>query len=176
MELTIRHAEPQDFEAVRDIYACPNATAGTLQIPFPSVEMWKKRMAEPPTNARALVASADGRLIGHLSLEPMTRPRRAHVAAIGMAVHDEFRRRGVGTTLLAAATELADNWLNLLRLELSVYTDNEPALQLYRRAGFVVEGTHRAYALRNGAYVDAFSMARLHPRPPLLPQTRAGSG
>jgi putative acetyltransferase len=40
---------------------------------------------------------------------------------------------------------------------------------LYRRHGFVVEGTHRAYALRDGAYVDALSMARLHPRPPVLP-------
>ena len=35
-----------------------------------------------------------------------------------------------------------------------------------RRFGFQEEGRHRAYALRDGAYVDVLSMARLHPHPP----------
>jgi putative acetyltransferase len=42
-----------------------------------------------------------------------------------------------------------------------VFTDNAQALALYRRRGFVVEGTHRAYAFRDGCYADAHSMARL---------------
>jgi hypothetical protein len=56
---------------------------------------------------------------------------------------------------------MADRWLGLRRLELTCYVDNTPALALYRRFGFEVEGTHRAYALRDGRYVDAYSMARL---------------
>ena len=64
------------------------------------------------------------------------------------------------------ALDLADNWLNLWRLELTVWADNTAAQQLYRRQGFVVEGTHRAYALRHGQLVDALAMARLHPNPP----------
>ncbi len=47
------------------------------------------------------------------------------------------------------------------RLEQKVFTDNAQALALYRRRGFVVEGTHRAYAFRDGCYADAHSMARL---------------
>ena len=62
----------------------------------------------------------------------------------------------------------ADNWLNILRIELTVYTDNVAALRLYQKFGFVIEGTHRAYALRDGAYVDAHAMARLHPHPPRI--------
>ncbi len=56
---------------------------------------------------------------------------------------------------------IADQWLNVLRLELTVYTDNEPALKLYRSFGFEIEGTLRAFAFRDGKFVDAYTMARL---------------
>ncbi len=92
-----------------------------------------------------------------------SRPRRRHAANLGMAVHDGWHGKGVGTALIRAAIDLADNWLNLHRLELEVYTDNESAVRLYQRHGFVVEGTLKDYAFRNGAYVDAFTMARLRP-------------
>ena len=38
----------------------------------------------------------------------------------------------------------------VLRIELTVYTDNAAAIALYRKFGFEIEGTHRAYALRDG--------------------------
>ena len=60
-----------------------------------------------------------------------------------------------------AAINLADQWLNLTRLELTVFTDNAPAIRLYKRTGFKVEGTLKKYAYRDGQYVDAFAMARL---------------
>jgi putative acetyltransferase len=44
---------------------------------------------------------------------------------------------------------------------LEVYTDNAPALRLYRKFGFEIEGTKRRYALRDGVFVDAHVMARL---------------
>ena len=75
---------------------------------------------------------------------------------------------GPAGLLLGALCEHADRWLGVLRLELSVYTDNAPAIALYRQHGFEIEGTHRAYVLRDGRYVDAFAMARLHPCPPTL--------
>ncbi len=55
----------------------------------------------------------------------------------------------------------AERWLNLSRLELIVFTDNTPAIKLYKRAGFRVEGTLRKFAFRDGEYVDAHTMARL---------------
>jgi putative acetyltransferase len=69
----------------------------------------------------------------------------------------------VGTALLEAALDLADNWLNFTRLELTVYTDNAVALALYRKVGFEIEGTLKSYAFRNGRFIDAFTMARLSP-------------
>jgi putative acetyltransferase len=80
---------------------------------------------------------------------------------VGMAVREEFQGKGVGDALMKALIEIADGWLNVFRLELTVFTDNERAIRLYRKHGFEVEGTHKAYALRDGRYVDTYSMARI---------------
>jgi len=78
-----------------------------------------------------------------------------------MAVRDDWQGKGVGTALMQAAVDLADRWLNLMRLELDVYTDNEPAIRLYKKFGFVIEGTRVAFAFRDGQYVDTHLIARL---------------
>ena len=72
-----------------------------------------------------------------------------------------WQGRGVGTALLAAAIDLADRWLQLHRLELQVYADNAAGIALYTRHGFVEEGRHRDFAFRDGAFVDALSLARI---------------
>jgi putative acetyltransferase len=80
-----------------------------------------------------------------------------------MAVRDDWQGKGVGKALLGAAVDLADNWLNVERIELTVYTDNAAAIALYQRFGFDIEGTFRRYGFREGVYVDAHAMARLRP-------------
>ena len=101
-----------------------------------------------------------GKVIGKLGLTQLD-GRRSHAATIGMAVHDAYAGRGAGTALMAAAVEQADRWLNIKRLELFVYDDNARAIALYERFGFEREGIYRAYAWRDGAYVDSIAMARL---------------
>jgi putative acetyltransferase len=161
MEITVRHAEPEDYRALHHIFSGRRAIAGTLQMPFPQVESWRERLAEPPEGS-SLVACVEGEVVGELSLHTSpTRWRMRHVGSIGMAVRDDWQGRGVGTALMEAALDLADNWLNLTRIELRVYTDNAAAIALYEKYGFEVEGTHRRLAFRNGEYVDGYSMARI---------------
>jgi len=132
-----------------------------MQLPLQSVEGVRKRfLSESHEGFYHLVACVDEEVVGHLGLETFTRPRRRHVGEIGMAVRDDWQGKGVGTALMEAALDLADNWLGLARLELSVYVDNVAGVALYKKSGFEIEGTHRRYAFRNGEYVDAYSMAR----------------
>ena len=160
--VTVRRAEMRDAESLMATYSTPRAMAGTLQLPFPSVDAWRKRIGEHGPDDYVLVAEAEGLLVGNLGLHPSSRsPRRRHAAGIGMSVHDDWQRRGVGATLLRAAIDLADNWLNYRRLELTVYTDNVAALALYRKFDFEIEGTLRDYAFRDGHFVDAYTMARV---------------
>ncbi len=168
----VRRAHPGDAEAIMAAFSSPRAMAGTLQLPYPSAELWRKRIADQGPEDFLLVAEVKGQVVGNLGLHPAGRARRRHAASVGMAVRDDFQNRGVGTALLRAAIEVADHWLNYLRLELTVYTDNAPALALYRKFGFVVEGTLVDYAFRNGRYVDTYMMARLRPAP-LMPATAA---
>ncbi len=162
--IVIRRAEVRDAEALHAIFAGPKVIAGTLQLPYPSVELWRKRLAEVSASDYSLVATIDSDIVGNLGLHAAGKsPRRRHVGSIGMSVRDDRQGRGVGTALMRAAIELADGWLNYQRLELSVYADNLAALALYRKFGFVIEGTCRAYAFRDGRYVDSYAMARLHP-------------
>ena len=89
-----------------------------------------------------------------------------------MGVREQWQGKGVGGALLKAALDIADKWLALRRIELRVYTDNERAIRLYQRCGFAIEGTHRAYSVRNGVYVDSFSMARIVAGPEISKKKR----
>ena len=161
-QFTIRRAELSDAEALHRVYSSPHVIRGTLQLPFPSIENWRKRLADVPDGSFNLVACAGDEVIGQLGLHTFPNiPRRRHVGQIGMGVRDDWQGKGAGSALMQAMLELADKWLNLSRIELEVYTDNEPAIRLYQKFGFVIEGTHQRFAFRDGEYVDAHAMARL---------------
>jgi putative acetyltransferase len=84
-----------------------------------------------------------------------------------LAVRDDWQGIGAGIALMQAAVELADRWLNLMRLELEVYTDNQVGVRLYKKFGFAIEGTLHDFAFRDGQFVDAYAMARVRTRQPI---------
>jgi len=162
LKVTVRRTEPTDYEALQRLFSGPQVISGTLQLPFPSAEMWRQRLSAPQDGMFSLVACVDDEVVGEISLHASpTRWRMRHVASISMAVRDDWQGKGVGTVLMQAVLDLADNWLKLTRIELRVYTDNTPAIALYEKFGFEIEGTHRRMAFRNGEYVDGYSMARV---------------
>ena len=152
-------------EGVTALYNDAAVARQVLQMPFQSAEVWRQRVLADNERAVKLVALHQGVVIGHLGLEHFSRIRRSHAGSFGMGVATAWQGKGVGSTLLAAALDVADNWMNLHRVELSVYADNEAAIGLYRKFGFETEGLFRDYAVRDGQWVDTLSMARLRKRP-----------
>ncbi|MBT2337777.1 MULTISPECIES: GNAT family N-acetyltransferase [Pseudomonas] len=159
--ITLARFAEDHIADVTALYNDPAVTRQVLQMPFQSTEVWRNRLATADEHQLKLVALNDGKVIGHLGLEQYARVRRAHCASLGMGVAGAWQGKGVGSMLLAAALDVADNWMNLRRVELTVYADNEAAISLYRKFGFETEGLMRDYAVRDGRWVDTLAMARL---------------
>jgi RimJ/RimL family protein N-acetyltransferase len=123
--------------------------------------------AEPPVDVdrraasrdleRTFVAVAAGELVGELSLIESG----FGFGEIGMMVAADWRGRGVGTALVAAAIEWA-RARGLHKLTLSVFPHNVAAIALYRKFGFVEEGRHVKHLRRaNGELWDLVDMGLL---------------
>ena len=122
---------------------------------------------EPPVDVEARAASwtldgtfvavAGGDVVGSLHLERS----RFGFAELGMAVAREWRGRGVGSALVAAAIGWA-RAEGLHKLSLSVFPHNAAARALYRKFGFVDEGRRvRQYRRASGELWDAIDMGLL---------------
>jgi putative acetyltransferase len=107
------------------------------------------------------VAEVQGKAVGIITLHQPHNPRQSHVAGMGMMIHPAYWGKGIGRQLMAAITDLADNWLNIKRLELEVNVDNPAGVRLYEKFGFVIEGTKRWHAFGDGRLADSHFMARV---------------
>jgi putative acetyltransferase len=165
----VRKARVADAPAFARMMSDPDVYPQLLQMPYADEDLWRHRLTDmcaPGKGDVLLVAETEGEVIGAGGLHPLAlSPRRRHAMGIGIHVAPPWQSRGAGSLLMRSLCDYADRWLGLLRLELTVYTDNDRAQRLYRKFGFVEEGVHRAYALRDGVYVDSMSMARLNPQP-----------
>jgi putative acetyltransferase len=179
MTITVRRARVDDAAAIARLMDDRAVYPGLMQMPYASEETQRARLVDSLAPGKAdvlLVAERGGEIVGSCGMHPAgASPRRRHVMALGISVRADAQGQGVGSALMQAMCDYADRWIGLLRLELCVYVDNERAIALYRRFGFEVEGRHRGYVLRDGAFVDAFAMARLHPAPPAIAQAVAAN-
>ena len=169
-EVVIRPAEPADAPGVSSLLGRIGTVEGTLQVPDMPIATRLEMLQRVEPRDCKLVAVVAGEIIGMAGLHT-TNPslRRSHVRLLGIGIAAEWQGRGVGRELMHRLLHWADNWAGVLRIELHVHDDNQRAIELYRTLGFVEEGRHRAYALKDGRYIDSLSMARLHPKPPQLP-------
>lgn len=174
-DITVRRAQPEDARDLMRVMADPAVQANLLQMPYPNEDGWRQRLVDLNQAGKAdlmvlaELGELDGKVVGSAGLHPITaQMRRRHVAHLGISVMAEHHGQGVGSALMAALCDYADQWAQVLRIELTVFADNHAAIALYERFGFAHEGRHKAYALRAGRYDDVLCMARLHPQPPVL--------
>ena len=164
-QLVIRRALADDAAGFAALMGDQQVFPDVLQMPYATEAFWRERLSvKPHEGDLQLVAIRDGEIVAQGGLFGQQIMRRRHACGIGMAVLGLAQGQGVGTALMKALTDYADQWTPFSRLELTVYTDNAPGIALYRKFGFEQEGVLRNYALRNGCYVDAFTMARLRSR------------
>ncbi len=157
----IRPMHPDDIDELYVLWMHPSVCRTTLQLPSQEITAIRQRLESTPPGGHRLVSVVNGRPVGIISIFQSQNPRMIHTAGLGMTVHPDFWGLGLGSRLMAAILEIADNWLNLQRVDLEVNVDNPPAVGLYKRFGFEIEGTKRFHTYGDGRWADSYFMARI---------------
>jgi RimJ/RimL family protein N-acetyltransferase len=157
--LLVRPAVPADADALVDL---GHEVAGEpeLWLTYDRTrgdERRNVRNVQRDSNVAVFVAEAADGVVGRLSIARDRSPLSRHVAELGLMVAAGARRRGVGSALMEEAMRWARG-SGIVKLELTVFPHNAPAIALYRKLGFREEGLLRRRYFIDGRYIDAMVM------------------
>ena len=158
-DLIIRPFLLQDAEALWTIARQEGVIETTMTLPSLRLEQRMKSLSDLGENDHYMVAEIAGQVVGVAGLTVGT-GRQRHSGYLFAYVARQHQGQGIGTRLVQALLDLADQWLLLRRVELTVLTENEGAMRLYERFGFVVEGRRKMSVISQGELKDEWLMAR----------------
>jgi RimJ/RimL family protein N-acetyltransferase len=108
----------------------------------------------------SLTALYRKRPCGCANLYIQTIEKLKHQCLFVVIVDEKYRGQGVGTILLKSLMKKAREKFHIELIHLEVYEDN-PAISLYKRLGFVEYGRHPRYLKEmDGTYYDKVMMQR----------------
>lgn len=162
--ITIRAQRTDDQDELFLLLTNEAALLDSVEIPYMTEESFRDRFGNPPTGTHVLIAesvlpSARRRIIGASWLQVYTN-RMRHTARLTLVCLPQARRGDGERRLLEAALALADEWLGLRRVELVIFASDPADETFYAQFGFEREAVMRRYAVRQGAYADAWLLAR----------------
>jgi len=157
--VTIRPVRVEDAEAIWRITQQDGVIETILALPSDRLERRRERLATLGPDEHWFVAEAEGEAIGLAGLS-VGQGRLRHSGHIFLFVARERQGQGVGTRLLETLLDMADRWLLLRRVELTVFAENERAWRLYERYGFEKEGLRKLSVIAQGEFKDEWLMAR----------------
>jgi len=111
-------------------------------------------------NVPAFIAILEDDVVGFCDIRPNHLEGFKHSGTLGMGVLNKFRRHGIGQKLTEQTISLARQQ-GLERIELEVFASNTPAINLYKKLGFQVEGVKKKARKLDGVYDDLIEMALL---------------
>jgi RimJ/RimL family protein N-acetyltransferase len=119
-----------------------------------------ERSLDEPERAGTMIVELDGERAGTMKFDLVSDEHR--IARVGgLAVHPDFRGRGVADAAARQFQRFLIFDLGFHRLELACYGFNDRAIRHSERVGFVREGVKRRAYLRHGEWQDAVQFALL---------------
>lgn len=165
--LLIRPACMKDAGDINFLRRHPEVLANLMALPSETIAQNEDFLSRQLNSADdhifvvEIFKEGKGRVIGLCGLHVNKLARARHSAVLGIMIHPDFHGQGIGAKLMSTMMDLADNWLMLKRIELTVFPDNQKAIRLYESFGFISEGIARMAAIRYGKYEDVLNMARI---------------
>jgi RimJ/RimL family protein N-acetyltransferase len=109
-------------------------------------------------NCLLIVGSIDDRIVARLGFSGGKRPRVRHRGEFGISVRKDYWDLGIGGLLLDVLIDWAKSSGVVTKINLHVRSDNQRAIALYQKKGFVKEGTIRNDMRISGIYFDCDCM------------------
>lgn len=100
-----------------------------------------------------LIVCLEDEVIGLGNISAKTRSRMSHKAVLGIYIKKEFWGQGIAQELMAKLIKFS-NESGLEIIELTVRSDNERAINLYKKFDFIKTGTIPADMKIDGEYFD----------------------
>jgi RimJ/RimL family protein N-acetyltransferase len=154
----VRETQAADASAILDHFAAVYAESnfltrgpGEFERSIPEQEDLIRTYAEAPIKL-ALAAFVGADLVGSLTFAGKPQLRVRHAGDLGMTVRRAFWGLGIGSAMLDCLIDWARSTAVITKLNSRVRSDNERAIRLYRRKGFVIEGTVTRELLIDGCY------------------------
>ncbi|MCE3011094.1 MAG: GNAT family N-acetyltransferase [Proteobacteria bacterium] len=166
-DVTIRSACKQDAPMILDLSksvieeeAYQLTSGAEFKLTIDAEEKWIVSHQLNP-NHIILVAETNSKIVGMLDFSNGHRKRIAHTGEFGMSVEKSSRDQGIGSLSLSALCEWASSNSLIEKIGLSVHSNNDRAIALYKKIGFEVEGVRkRDLKYGEGQYVDTVVMGR----------------
>lgn len=166
LNFLIRAVRIEDASAINEMRRMDGVRENTLGLFSERVSRSEEFIKGLSDNDHLLAAEVEEdetkKVVGIVGLHINSNPRLRHSASLGILVHTDYQGKGIGTALLKKILDLADNWLMLVRVELTAFVENEGVVKLYKSLGFEIEGIRKYAAIRDGKYADEYLMARYH--------------
>jgi RimJ/RimL family protein N-acetyltransferase len=168
MKISVRLARPEDAEKIfqihlqavedRDAFVFePDEFKGTAEGKRQQIERFSQSK-----NSCLLVAEVEDQIAGWISLSGHELKKLSHVAMLGTAVDRNFRGRGIGSALVSHAIQWAKTSSSLRRIALAVFESNTPAVAIYKKFGFEIEGIERnEIRFADGKFCNQIIMAQV---------------
>jgi putative acetyltransferase len=154
----IRKFRISDKEKLIEMYESLSDDAVRWGLPPYNRERLEKGWLSNLQNLIAIVAFYKDKIVGHAQIFKFPNPRRKGTGDLIIYLHQDFHNVGLGTAMLTKLIELAKEE-GLHRVGLDVIADNKPAIRLYQKFGFKVEGVKKeAYFGEDGKYHDELVM------------------
>lgn len=109
-------------------------------------------------NTRMFVGTVDGEIVLVCDVRAAGRTRIAHVGGVAISIKRAYWHLGIGNIAMQAMIDFAKSTGVLRTLSLEVHAENERAIALYKRFGFVEVGRHKARINVRGTYYDEILM------------------
>ncbi len=164
--VSLRAMEPEDLEDALRWVNDREVTLWLTSLRYPTARKDEQKWIDDvPANSfvdgvRLAIETMDGKHIGGINLHRTNPEDRKAGLGIMFGEKDHWSN-GYGTDAIQTLLKLVFDEMNLHRVWLHVFADNERAIACYQKCGFREEGRLRQEVFQDGRYYDVIVMGVL---------------